>query len=1438
MDCLDCAIEIFNETVTETYFKIAVLNMANENHPGGGYLTGASAQEESLFRRTTLAAALHPDNIDGCNRKQITYPWKKSNIDVIFSENIEIFRHSEINSLQSLPQPYSINIISCAAIERPDLSVLLPADDQDFKNKEDFITTFYRWLSVFLSAITHKVTHLVISPMGCGAFRNPKLPHVNIIALLVSWYGKFFKKIVFTTTNDFTLYVHLFSLFNYVPKTDSCMIPCHDLFKNCHSVLDPNHINTFVHTDWCFDPQSCSLSWCQSHRLLCKHAERCKNYSDCVLHQNDATHDLYFLHAPVCPQSNSCSNKSTRHKKEFYHRALCKFGKRCNSPECMFHHKRHICTTLNCTDLTSQHIDDYEHPYPIDHNPFVHCQTKDTRIICCKGCRCPMRNDEKHCESFVHLERPMCSISACDSVDELHLKTFSHEGVLDFRPLCDKGSTCTLQHDYNHVSQLSHPSSKIINIVGNILPDLRDATETLDYFANEKRLSHLLPSPNPANLRELAKLIMRFRPVHRIRGDLLASSITHGAFYSAHFMQNNLNNPKFVADNVASSHYKLMDYKYQDQAASYLKLFTEIEMNVKLSQTFDYSKQIRVLQGCKDLSEEEKTKLGELAFEIAQAAIELNRRSKQQHSGKQDEDSIGINFATDQKLLTNRTIFSILGPNTNQKYGPVSVFFKSSLSRLPSSFTHMTAATMYYSHVGSIKYRPYIKTPNDESQRPSNYFNLIQNLGVEDASTTLAKDLCLTLDQLTRADNTKHKISGFDYDTASAASVRRSYIQTDSHYMLECHLPSKVSFTDVVHILMPKIVFDALPNSTKEELNSMNLKEPGFLVLTTGDVGSPEYGQHMIQLSRDSVDPLPGFNVLLTPHGGSWVQFPLTIPFDKELGAQFSVNAIGNFSFIVEIDSLQYSFHFNNGTVSLFPSAVATEADIPLASTLLYHSCRLADVYLSFAVVIDVEDVTIGFFRTNPDFKFDCLRYSCSQLKGRTDLLLLALFPLTNVELGLSPEKLNVLKETFPKPDFPHVQSPQALVHVYIPSDIPSDNQKPICKFPFTCKHFYKKPKDQDKDEVQDHLENFRHVCRSGKNCKDPCPKHAQLYIHFDDLPSCPMGSNCDELDVALHRFTHHHDGIDLIPFHCKKYKNCNYLKSETKENHVKRFGHWPCDSGEFSYLVSDLNSPRSTTSRTINPPIMPMPSLNTDSSLLSRINEEDFTKQNLDLDLSVAFVFDATYSMGPYIKQTSDQILEMAEVLNLYVRKQAQRKGYADESLSISFSFCAFRDIRYNVEIIPFDTSEVLATKIAKVKAVGGDDYAEDICTGLDTILHQQWPSGHRIIFIIGDAPNHGERFAGSRDVDGFDDYPSCDQNGIMWEDRFDAIIDQVQNQGISLFICPLKNGRHFDRMENYFSERISKDRVRKISLDDSKILDAVTDATKSSYAQYLNDL
>lgn len=62
--------------------RIAVMNLASEKKPGGGWLTGALAQEEALCYRSSLSLSLH----------KTYYPLEK--LDAVYTRDVVVVRSS------------------------------------------------------------------------------------------------------------------------------------------------------------------------------------------------------------------------------------------------------------------------------------------------------------------------------------------------------------------------------------------------------------------------------------------------------------------------------------------------------------------------------------------------------------------------------------------------------------------------------------------------------------------------------------------------------------------------------------------------------------------------------------------------------------------------------------------------------------------------------------------------------------------------------------------------------------------------------------------------------------------------------------------------------------------------------------------------------------------------------------------------------------------------------------------------------------------------------------------------------------------------------------------------------------------------------------------------------------------------------------------------
>ncbi len=132
-----------------------VLNMASMHKPGGGWLGGATAQEEMICYRSGLYNSL----------KRYAERYPLADYDAIYSRNVPVIRDDEMKVFRRGGH-YELSFISIAALCNPDLihGCLRP---DDAKRTAEKIRTMLR--------AAHAQGHrtMILGAFGCGAYGNP-----------------------------------------------------------------------------------------------------------------------------------------------------------------------------------------------------------------------------------------------------------------------------------------------------------------------------------------------------------------------------------------------------------------------------------------------------------------------------------------------------------------------------------------------------------------------------------------------------------------------------------------------------------------------------------------------------------------------------------------------------------------------------------------------------------------------------------------------------------------------------------------------------------------------------------------------------------------------------------------------------------------------------------------------------------------------------------------------------------------------------------------------------------------------------------------------------------------------------------------------------------------------------------------------------------------
>ncbi|ROO59749.1 uncharacterized protein (TIGR02452 family) [Micromonospora sp. Llam0] len=140
----------------------AALVFASAKNPGGGFLSGAQAQEESIARSSALYACLRaaPD-FYAFHRAQRDLRYSDR---VVYSPDVPVFRDDNGNLLD---QPYTTSLLTAAA---PNLGAIVRTQPEHAADVPAVLARRARRILEVAAAHGHR--GLVLGAWGCGLFRN------------------------------------------------------------------------------------------------------------------------------------------------------------------------------------------------------------------------------------------------------------------------------------------------------------------------------------------------------------------------------------------------------------------------------------------------------------------------------------------------------------------------------------------------------------------------------------------------------------------------------------------------------------------------------------------------------------------------------------------------------------------------------------------------------------------------------------------------------------------------------------------------------------------------------------------------------------------------------------------------------------------------------------------------------------------------------------------------------------------------------------------------------------------------------------------------------------------------------------------------------------------------------------------------------------------
>ncbi|MBR4628092.1 MAG: TIGR02452 family protein [Ruminococcus sp.] len=156
--------------------KVIALNFANAMYPGGGYVLGGNAQEESLCRASLLYYTIKTQK--RYYRKNRLHVLPNYTDIMIYSENVPVIRD---DSGAKLEDPLTCAFITCPAVNRTFAKFMMRG-----KKIDRIMRT--RIKRIINLAVMKEPDVIVLGAFGCGMFGNKREKVLPVFEEMINLY--------------------------------------------------------------------------------------------------------------------------------------------------------------------------------------------------------------------------------------------------------------------------------------------------------------------------------------------------------------------------------------------------------------------------------------------------------------------------------------------------------------------------------------------------------------------------------------------------------------------------------------------------------------------------------------------------------------------------------------------------------------------------------------------------------------------------------------------------------------------------------------------------------------------------------------------------------------------------------------------------------------------------------------------------------------------------------------------------------------------------------------------------------------------------------------------------------------------------------------------------------------------------------------------------